>query len=216
MRARMTRRKCHHCQTLNFLAGATMNSSESKRVDSFSESALKLALRDAMPEEWCEARWYAAYTSANHEKRVAEQLVQRSVEYFLPVYESVRCWKDRRVKLDMPLFPGYVFVRIALRDRLCVQQVPGIARLVGFGNMPTALPEDEMQALRASLRRGVRAQPHPFLTVGQRVRVKNGPMVGLQGVLKRRKSQARLVVSLELIQRAIAVEVDEADLEPMA
>jgi len=183
-------------------------------MKSFSENATSDPLRPAAPIWSCEARWYAAYTSANHEKRVAEQLVVRSVEHFLPVYESVRRWKDRRVKLAMPLFPGYVFVRITLRDRLRVQQVPGVARLVGFGGMPVALPEEEMQALRASIARGLRAVPHPFLTAGRRVRVKNGPMVGLQGILKRRKSQSRLVVSLELIQRSMAVEVDEADLEP--
>jgi len=172
-------------------------------------------MEGAIPADWSESRWYAAYTSANHEKQVAEQLVLRNVEHFLPLYESIRRWKDRRVKLKMPLFPGYVFVRIALRDRLRVQQVPGVARLVGFGGIPAALPEDEMQALRASLERGVRAEPHPFLRVGRRVRVKNGPMVGLQGILKRRKSQARLIVSVELIQRATAVEIDESDLEPV-
>jgi transcription antitermination factor NusG len=171
---------------------------------------------DPMPAKWGESRWYAAYTSANHEKHVAEQLVLRNVEYFLPLYESVRRWKDRRVTLNMPLFPGYVFVRITLRDRLRVQQVPGVARLVGFGGIPTAMPEEEIQALRASLDRGLRAEPHPFLTAGRRVRVTHGPMTGLQGILKRRKSQARLVVSLELIQRAMVVEVDEADLEPIA
>src|SRR5208282_1182887 len=79
-----------------------------------------------------EALWYAAYTSANHEKRVARHLESRSVECFLPVYESVRQWKDRRVPLELPLFPGYVFVRLALRDRLQVLQIPGVARLVGF------------------------------------------------------------------------------------
>src|SRR5713226_5030593 len=98
--------------------------------------------------EASEARWYAAYTRANHEKRVALQLRQRSVEHFLPLYESVRRWKDRRVILQMPLFPGYVFVRLALRDRLQVLQVPGVARLVGCSGLPTALPEEEIEALR--------------------------------------------------------------------
>jgi transcription antitermination factor NusG len=180
-----------------------------------SEETSSVSLQHSTNAESCEPRWYAAYTSANHEKRIAEQLRLRSVEHFLPLYESLRRWKDRKVNLYLPLFPGYVFVRIALRDRFVVQQIPGVARLVGFGGMPAALPEDEMQTLRASLERGVRAEPHPFLTVGRPVRVKNGPMAGLQGILKRRKSQARLVVSLELIQRAMAVEIDEADLETM-
>ena len=98
-----------------------------------------------------EARWYAAYTCANHEKRVSEQLGVREVEHFLPLYSSVRRWKDRRVMLDLPLFPGYVFVRMAMRDRLQVQTVPGVARLVGFDGTPAALPDEEIGALRTSL-----------------------------------------------------------------
>ena len=177
------------------------------------ESAATRAAGD-LPETYRVAHWYAAYTSANHEKKVAEQLGVREVEHFLPVYESLRRWKDRRVKLQLPLFPGYVFVRMALRDRLQVQQVPGVARLVGFDGTPATLPEEEMEALQASLARGVRAEPHPFLKIGRRVKVKSGPMEGLQGILKRRKGESRLVVSVELIQRAMAVEIDESDLEP--
>jgi len=166
-----------------------------------------------LPTEYREARWYAAYTSANHEKRVALQLGQRSVEYFLPVYESVRHWKDRRVKLEMPLFPGYVFVRLALQDRLRVLQIPGLARLVGFDGTPTALPDEEIEGLRKGLTSGVRVKPHPFLTVGKRVRVTAGPLAGMRGILVRRRKQTRFVVSVELIMRSVAVEIDEADLE---
>src|SRR6266852_2159395 len=104
-----------------------------------------------LPSDYLEARWYAAYTCANHEKRVREQLEQRSVEAFLPVYETLRRWKDRRMRLQMPLFPGYVFVRMALVDRLQVLQIPGVAKLVGFSGTPTALPEGEIEALRTSL-----------------------------------------------------------------
>jgi|SRR5215469_8838701 len=161
----------------------------------------------------CEKRWYAAYTSANHEKRVAEQFAVRGVEHFLPAYESVRRWKDRRVTLQMPVFPGYVFVRMALPDRLPVLQVPGLARLVGFNGTPTALPDEEIEGLRKGLAPGVRAEPHLFLTVGRRVRVSRGPLAGLQGILVRRKKQARFVVSIQLIMRSVAVEIDDADLE---
>src|SRR6266576_1890130 len=103
-----------------------------------------------LPEEFCESRWYAAYTRANHEKRVSEQLGMSRVEHFLPLYTSMRRWKDRRIRLDMPLFPGYVFVRMALRDRLRVLQVPGVARLVGFNGTPAALPADEIETLRSN------------------------------------------------------------------
>ena len=168
-----------------------------------------------LPSSFCDPFWYAAYTSANHEKRVAEQLARRSVELFLPLYETVRRWKDRRVRLQLPLFPGYILVRLALRDRLQVLQVPGIANLVGFSGIPAPLPQEEIDALRASLSNGVRAVPHPYLTVGRHVRVKSGPLAGMEGILARRKNGARFVVSLELIQRSIAVEMDEADLEAM-
>ena len=167
------------------------------------------------PTAYREQRWYAAYTSANHEKRVVLQLMQRSVEHFLPLYDSVRRWKDRKVHLQMPLFPGYVFVRVALRDRLQVLQVPGVAKLVGFNGMPAALPESEMEALRTGLAGGVRAEPHPYLTVGRKVRVRTGSLAGLEGMLVRRKNSTRFVISLDLIMRSVAVEVDAADVRPV-
>ena len=168
-----------------------------------------------LPTVYLEPQWYAAYTSANHEKRVAEQLVVRSVEHFLPVYASVRRWKDRRVTLQMPLFPGYVFVRLALRDKLRVQEVPGVARLVEFNGMPAPLPEAEIVALKAGLADGVRAKPHPYLTAGRKVRVKSGPLAGMNGILLRRKNGARFVLSLELIQRSVVVETGGLELEPV-
>src|SRR6267378_5227000 len=142
--------------------------------------------------------WYAAYTCANHEKQVATQLDVRAVEHFLPLYSSVRRWKDRRVTLDLPLFPGYVFARLALCDRLRVLQIPSVARLVGFNGQPTALPDTEMEILRSGLSQSLRAEPHPFLSVGRRVQVTGGPFAGLEGVLKRKKSGTRVVVSLGL------------------
>ncbi len=172
--------------------------------------------RTSLAVETVDPRWYAAYTSANHEKRVAEQLEVRSVEHFVPLYESMRRWKDRKVRLQLPLFPGYVFVRLALRDRLRVLEVPGVARLVGFNGLPCALPDSEIEALKAGLASGVRAEPHPYLTVGRRVRVKTGPLAGVEGVLKRKKNSARLVISLDLIMRSVAVDVEAADVEPLA
>ncbi len=105
-------------------------------------------------------------------------------------------------------------MRLALSDRLQVLQVPGVAKLVGFNGTPTPLPQEEIEALRASLASGVRAEPHPYLTVGRRVRAKAGPLVGVQGIFVKRKNRTRFVVSMELIQRAMAVEIEEADLEP--
>jgi len=159
--------------------------------------------------------WYAAYTSANHEKKAAAEISRRGVESFLPLYRAVRRWSDRRVELKMPLFPGYVFVHLALRDRLRVLQVPGVAKLVGFGGLPAALPDEQVEGLRAGLAAQLHAEPHPFLTAGRRVRVTKGPLEGFEGFVIRRKNGLRLVISLDLIQRAAAVEIDEADVEPM-
>src|SRR5437879_4480246 len=104
-----------------------------------------------LPVSFLEPHWYATYTCAQHEKRVAAELGMREVEHFLPLYSSVRRWKDRRVQLELPLFPGYVFVRLALRDRLRVLQIPSVVRLVGFSGHPTPLPDSEIETLRSGL-----------------------------------------------------------------
>jgi transcription antitermination factor NusG len=162
-----------------------------------------------------EPRWYAAYTCANHEKRVRDQLEQRSVETLLPLYQTVRCWKDRRMRLQLPLFPGYVFVRMALADRLRVLQVPGVAQLVGFNGLPCPLPEKEIHAILNCLNPRYQIKPHPYLQVGRRARVKTGPLQGLVGIILRRKNRTSFVLSLDLIMRSMSVEVEGMELEPV-
>jgi transcription antitermination factor NusG len=159
--------------------------------------------------------WYVLYTCPRHEKCVAQQIEQRSISCFLPLYRSVRRWKDRRKELELALFPGYVFVRLALKDRLRVLQLPSAVRLVSFNGRPAALPEAEIDQLRERLARGS-VEPHPYLRVGGRVRVCGGPMQGLEGIIVRRKDRCRVVFSLDLIMRSVAVEVDESDVEPVA
>ena len=161
------------------------------------------------------ADWYALYTCARHEKQVAAQLQQRDIEYFLPLYSSVRRWKDRRVNLQLPLFPGYLFVHTSLHRRIDVLSLPGAVRFVAFNGRPAALPESDLLRLRAGLDQGLLAQPHPYLKVGRRVRVRSGPLAGTEGILLRKKDQFRLIVSIELIMRSVAVEIDAADVEPL-
>jgi transcription antitermination factor NusG len=168
---------------------------------------------EGLPSDYALPRWYAVYTAANHEKRVHEQLGQRSVASFLPLYETVRRWKDRRKRLELPLFPGYVFVRLALVDRLRVLQIPSVVRLVGFNGQATPLSDEEIEGLRNGLAKGVLAQPCPFLTVGRRVRIKSGPLEGRQGILLRRKAGLRVVLSIDLIMRSIVVDVEAKDVE---
>jgi transcription antitermination factor NusG len=178
--------------------------------DALVQSSMAIFRSSVSPSE---PKWYAASTRSNHEKTVASQLVARGVEHFLPTYTSVRRWKDRRVTLQLPLFPGYIFVHMALADRMAVVTVPGVARLVGFDGTPVALPEQEITTLRTSLAKGFQAAPHPYLVVGRRVRVKSGALAGLSGILMRHKGNFRVVVSIDLLRQAAAVEVPCEDLE---
>ncbi len=156
--------------------------------------------------------WYALQTRSRHEKVVHQQLEQKAIESFLPLYRSIRRWKDRRKELALPLFPGYVFVRVALTDRREAVKTHGVARMVSFGGLPASLPEKEIEAIRHFLSQKVRLDPHPYLQVGQRARIRSGPFQGLEGILLRKKNSLRFVISLDLIFRSVAVEVDAEDL----
>ncbi len=160
-------------------------------------------------------RWYAVSVRPKHEKLVARHLEYQGLNCFLPVYRSVRRWKDRRKELDMALFPGYVFVNLSLPDRLGVLRAPGALRFVTFQGQPAAIPDSEIRALESSLSAGLRLQPHPYLHQGARVRVKRGPFVGAEGIMIRRKERFRLVLSIDLIMRSVVFEVDEAEVEPL-
>ena len=170
---------------------------------------------ETLPEEYIVSRWYAASTCPRHEKRVAEQLAARGVNHFLPLYHSVRRWKDRRVRLALPLFPGYIFAHLALRDRLRVLELPGVCRFVGFNGRPTALLDQEVETLRDGLAADLGARPHPYLIAGRRVRITAGPLAGAEGILERLRGKHRVVLSIDLIMRSVAVEVGLADLEPI-
>lgn len=155
--------------------------------------------------------WYAAYTSSRHEKTVAEHLRQRDVECFLPLYETVRRWNNGRHRVQLPLFPSYVFVRMGVRDKLRVMQVPGLAQLVTFQGAPATLPDTEIETLRSALAAGVLAEPHRYLNVGAKVEICRGPLQGCRGILLRHQGQFRVVLSVEMIMRSIVVEVEATD-----
>jgi transcription antitermination factor NusG len=139
----------------------------------------------------------------------------RELTCFLPVYRSVRRWRDRRKELDMVLFPGYVFVNLDLRHRLCVLQAPGVLRFVTFQGHPSPVKDSELQSLALGLAGGSRTEPHPYLQRGRRVRVVRGALANTEGILVRRKERFRLVLSIELIMRSVMLDVDEADVEPL-
>jgi len=159
-------------------------------------------------------RWFAACTSHHHEKYVNRQLIERHITSFLPLYRHSRKWTDRRKVVDLPLFPGYIFVHIAERDRVRVLELAGVARFITLQGRPVPLEDHEIESLRSGLEGGVIAEPHPLLCVGSRVRVVRGSMTGLEGILVRKKNGTRVVVSLRAIMRSIALEIDTLELEP--
>jgi transcription antitermination factor NusG len=157
--------------------------------------------------------WFAVYTTPRHEKHVSEGLVERSIETFLPLYQERRQWKKSRpVVLDLPLFPTYVFVRIPREARVIVLGTPGVLSIVGSPKEPWPLAELEIECLRHGMRE-MKLEPHPYLNVGEKVRIRTGVMAGLEGVLIRKKSNCRVVITLDAIMRSVAVEVDISDLE---
>jgi transcription antitermination factor NusG len=161
------------------------------------------------------AKWFAAYTTPRHEKAVVRQLDARRLECFLPLYSSVRRWKNGcRVTVDRPLFPSYVFVRVKRRDSVKVLQIPGVLSMVGTAREPSALPCSEIESLRAGLRLR-QCEPHPYLVAGEKVRITAGSLEGMVGVLVRRKNDFRVVLTLDLIRQSVSVEVGVDEIEPL-
>jgi transcription antitermination factor NusG len=157
--------------------------------------------------------WHALYTRHQHEKTVAQILSNRGHEVFLPLYSTAHRWQDRTKQLSLPLFPCYVFLRGGLDRRLQVLSTPGICTIVGWAGHPAVIPQVEIDAVRQLVESPLRIEPHPFLKCGDRVRVRSGPLQGLEGFLVRKKSLFRLVISVEMLGRSAAVEVDAHSLE---
>jgi len=160
-------------------------------------------------------RWYAVHAASKYEKKVIEHLKLRGVEALLPMYTAIRRRMNRTIAtLELPLFPGYLFVHTQLQNRVRVLEVPGVISLVGFGPRPTPVDDAEIELLANRIRR-FDPMPYPNMQIGDRVRVKSGPLAGAVGVLIQRKNNLRLVISMNLIMQSISVEVDGADIEPL-
>lgn len=160
--------------------------------------------------------WLAIHTWSRHEKSVCHQLRGKQIETLLPLYRSQKRWKNgQKATVELPLFPGYLFARVDLQNQLPVLQTPGVVKFVGFGRKPVSLSETEIEQLKIAATHGASASPHPYLTVGDRVRIKCGPFLGMPGILLREKHGVRVVLSVELISRSISVELDAADVEPI-
>jgi transcription antitermination factor NusG len=157
--------------------------------------------------------WHALFTRYQHEKSVAFALSNKRHEVYLPLYRSVRRWQDRDKQLLFPLFPCYVFIRAGMDRQLQILTTPGVIHIVGWGGNPAIVPQTQLDGVRQIIESCLTVETHPYLQSGDRVRVKTGPLMGLEGILTRKKGLARLVVSMEMLGRAAAVEVDVLNVE---
>ncbi|HUI43964.1 MAG TPA: UpxY family transcription antiterminator [Terriglobia bacterium] len=173
---------------------------------------MQLAER-AGTEREAEGAWYALYTRHQHEKVVARLLAGKGFEVFLPLYTTAHRWRDRTRQLALPLFPGYVFLRTQLERRAHVVTTPGVHHFVPSAERPIAISQPEIEAVRQLTAKSPRVEPHPFLKRGDWVRIKRGPLAGLEGNLTRWKGAFKLVLGVELLQQSVAVEVEVADVE---
>ena len=157
--------------------------------------------------------WCAIYTRHQHEKAIAQILSAKGLEVFLPLYKATRRWKDRTMHLSLPLFPCYLFLRGMKERRLDVVTTPGIVSILSVNGEVATVAESEIESVRRVVEWGNRVEPHPYLRCGDRVRVISGPLQGLEGILVRKKNLYRLVLSVEILERSAAVEVDVTAVE---
>jgi transcription antitermination factor NusG len=164
-----------------------------------------------------ESKWYAVQTVARHEKRVATQFLEKRIVTFLPLLPQIRQWSDRQKKIDMPLFSCYTFVRIIPTAENCVSvlRTPGVLGLVGNRGQGTPIRSEEIETLRTTMREKIPCHTHPFIKVGNRVRIVGGCLDGIEGILKRHGTDQSLIVSVELLQRSISIRVDGYRVEPI-
>jgi len=154
--------------------------------------------------------WFALIVKPRYEKAVVQGLRYKNIEEFLPMSFTWRRWSDRMKLLELPLFPGYVFCRCDYENRLAVLDTPGVASFVSLGRGPAEVSNEEIGRIRAIAASGLPAESGPFVRIGQRVRIEDGPLAGLEGILDRNKASLRVVVNVELLQRSVLVEVDRA------
>ena len=158
--------------------------------------------------------WYALRVRSRFEKTVAAHLRGRGYQWFLPLYKCRRRWSDRYKEIELPLFPGYVFCQLNPSNRFPVLSIPGVTYIVGVGRVPLPVDENEIAAIQAAVRLELPRQPWPFLQIGQKVRVEDGPLCGIEGIVLRFGGHHRLVLSLILLQRSVAVQVEESWVQP--
>ena len=160
-------------------------------------------------------RWFALRVKSQREKSIAESIGSKGFEEFLPLYQCRRRWSDRMKSMELPLFPGYVFCRIDPLIRLPILTVPGVLHFVGIGRVPAPIDDGEMAAIQRAVRSGLRVEPSAYLDIGQQVRLEEGPLAGLEGILIEIRKHYRVVVSLSLLKRSVAVEIERHWVTPL-
>jgi len=162
--------------------------------------------------------WYAVHVRSRHEKRVVAELDCKGIRTFLPLYREIRQWSDRRIKIEVPLFSCYAFVNMngSIQTRAEVLRTAGVLNFVGGNHRAVSIPDEQIENIQTLLATKIAFAPHPFLAVGQRVRIRGGALDGIEGVLTRFNGNSRLVISVETIQRSLSVTVDGYDVEPVA
>jgi len=160
-------------------------------------------------------KWYALQVHNRKEGHIAAQLAGQGIECFLPTYKSLRKWSDRMKEVELPLFPSYLFSRFDFQNRRSVVMTPGVLQVVGNGRIAIPVPEEEIAAIKTAVSSGIPHQPWPYIEIGEKVRVTYGTLSGLEGLLVNFKGNHRVVVSVSLLQRSVAMEVDLAWLTPV-
>lgn len=183
-------------------------------------NALRAGAADPRSELYHQPRWYACYTRARHEKQAAELLQQKQIESYLPLTPRISQWKDRKKRVEFPLFPSYVFGRFALADVHRVLSVPGISTIVRVNGQPTPVPDEDLENIRrftaALAESGVTPKPAPFFAEGERVRVTGGAFSGVVGHVIELRGRGRILVGLEAIGQGLEIDIDGSLLEPLA
>jgi transcription antitermination factor NusG len=158
--------------------------------------------------------WFALQVRNRYENIVSAHLSGKGFEWFLPLYKCRRRWSDRFKEIEQPLFPGYVFCRLNVLDRLPILTIPGVDLIVGLGKTPAPIDESEIAAIQAAVKSGIRTEPWQCLQIGQKVRIEQGPLCGLEGILLGFRGCHRLILSVTLLQRSIAVQIEDTWVTP--
>jgi transcription antitermination factor NusG len=176
------------------------------------------SFHEPLPEPaYLQPQWYALYTRSRFEKKMLGELTDRQVEVFLPMREIISRWKDRKKKIWMPLFPGYIFVNYVdtPENRFRILNIPGAVRFVGIERHADPIPEEQILSIRRLLESSIDGDPYPYIQVGTRAEVIAGPLTGVRGLLIEKRGKFRFVLQVDLIRQAVSVEIDASDIRPL-